>query len=45
MLAIVPDWVPSEEDFSPSVRAFVAGMQAEAQAAGDEGADEEGEQP
>jgi tetratricopeptide (TPR) repeat protein len=30
VLAISPSWVPSEEDFSPSVREFVAGMRAEA---------------
>ncbi len=36
VLRISPDWVPSDEDFSPSVRAFVAGMRAEAaEAAGD----------
>jgi tetratricopeptide (TPR) repeat protein len=29
VLEISPDWVPSEDDFSPSVRSFVAGMQAE----------------
>lgn len=29
VLEISPGWVPSEDDFSPSVRSFVAGMQAE----------------
>ena len=29
VLMLSPEWVPSEEYFSPSVRDFVAGMQAE----------------
>jgi len=29
VLEISPNWVPAEEDFSPSVRDFVAGMQVE----------------
>ncbi len=37
VLAISPDWVPSEDDFSPSVRSFVAAMQAEAREAGSPG--------
>jgi len=30
VLQVSPDWIPSEEDFSPSVRSFVAGMRSEA---------------
>jgi DNA-binding beta-propeller fold protein YncE len=43
VLQIVPDWIPSEEDFSPSVRAFVGGMQAEAAGALDEGSADDAE--
>jgi len=43
VLQISPDWVPSEEDFSPSVRSFVARMQAEAP--GETSPDSEGQVP
>ncbi len=37
VLEISPGWVPSEDDFSPSVRSFVAAMQAEANEAAEAG--------
>ena len=37
VLEISPGWVPSEDDFSPSVRSFVAAMQAEASDAAEAG--------
>jgi len=43
VLQILPDWTPSEEDFSPSVRSFVEDMQAEADAAAAEAAAAEGD--